>query len=104
VSETISDERLAEIEALLLDREPRGFRPECRELVREARRLKRENEGLRSVYFDGEFDPASIASQCEYVARQLDSSMHECAALVIRRLLDRVAKAEDAAADAKDGR
>jgi hypothetical protein len=65
---------------------PHGFREECRVLAREVKRLSQANDDMRRFRAVGDFDPNFVAAQCEYAAKAGDSSLHEVAALVIRRL------------------
>jgi len=95
----VTDERLAEIRALLSSGQPRGFRAECRELLGEVRQLREDNTEMRRLSVDGEFSPEVVLDHLECAARRCDSSLHESAALLIRRLLKDNAELKDACAD-----
>lgn len=96
----MTDERLEEIRRLTWRPDAYGFRSECVELAEEVLRLREANDRMRGIRFEGDYGPAVVADTLEHVAKACDSSLHEMAALMLRRLMTESAAAKDAAADA----
>lgn len=95
----VTDEWLDLLQVRLWSPKPDGFRVECRVLYREVRQLKTKNDGMRRYHARGDISAESVAERCEVVAKDCDSSLHEVAALTIRRLLSENARLADIAAD-----
>ena len=97
--------RFDEIDALLRDASPRGFRAECRDLLRAARDLCTSQDILAArLSPDGPYylpDPSagSVVYRCENVAAFAPGAVHADAARHLRALINAARVTADALAD-----
>lgn len=75
------------------------FERMANEIKRQCYLLIYANEKLREIKIEGDWGPETVAKTCETVAHQQDSSLHEAAALMIRRLMWELDKAKAVAAN-----
>lgn len=94
--------RLDEIMELLWDRDPRGFRAECRELGEACNRMLRDRDELTGINKTNRDHADKIAEICERVGKDNKSPLHEAAAEMIRKLSADNDRLRDVAADAVD--